>query len=146
ADGIGPIRGARGKDAGERTVAIRTRVYLQSFAIGAMQPGDDDNLVSRGEKMKSLRETWLDFKPGVWRALGRLSWRVAALLEGGAKASYRTKKRLGSSARPFAIPFFSFHRGRHWRIPVTNLPHIFAMAESRRSAKAPLRYTELRWP
>src|SRR5262245_21749787 len=75
--GIRPIRRARGKDASERTVGIRSRVHLEGIAPSAIQPGDDDDLVARSEAEDGLGRPRVHLEPRVWCSLVSLLRRLS---------------------------------------------------------------------
>src|SRR5690348_1091311 len=72
AERVGTVRGARGKDAMESVPGIRARINLEHVAAGAVQPGDNDDLVAGTEAVEGVGGEGADFKPGVGRALRAL--------------------------------------------------------------------------
>src|SRR5919106_1272765 len=73
------MRGARGKDSGERVLEVAARVHFEHVAVRTMEPGDDDELVSRGD-------------PGVRRSFRALPRRLAWRSQGGADVADRVKR------------------------------------------------------
>src|SRR5262249_33897330 len=73
---IGAVRGAGGEDAGKRSVRIAARMHLGHVAIGAVQPGDHDDVVAGRNPQEGARNVRVDFQPGVRRAFGALSRRL----------------------------------------------------------------------
>src|SRR5215467_13467119 len=67
-----------------------------------MQPGDENDLIPRGETMKPLRYERIHFKPRVRSALPRLPRRVAAFLK--RRSDYADRTELSTTSAPNAIP------------------------------------------
>src|SRR5919106_1680681 len=86
------MRGARGKDSGERVLEVAARVHFEHVAVRTMEPGDDDELVSRGDPGEPSREGWIDVEPGVRRSFRALPRRLAWRSQGGADVADRVKR------------------------------------------------------
>ena len=74
---IRPVGRPRGEDSGERIAGVRSRVDLKHVTLALMEPGDDDDLVARGQKVQSVGRPGMHFEPCIGCAFRSLLRRVA---------------------------------------------------------------------
>ena len=70
------VRGARREHSGERDLGVAARVHFEHVAIRSMKPGDDDDLVPRGDPEQALHESRAHLEPRVRRSLQPLPRRL----------------------------------------------------------------------
>ena len=84
ADGVWAVGRAGGEDAGERGVRDAAGVDLQRLAVGLMEPGEEDELVSEVETEESVVILGIEFEPGFGGVLVALTGGGVAVGESGA--------------------------------------------------------------
>src|ERR1700756_746262 len=80
-DRIRTVRRARCKHAGQWALWVRTRMNLQHVTAGAVQPSQQDQLVSARNPIESLCDRVIYFEPGVRSSFRALLRRLSPRLD-----------------------------------------------------------------
>ena len=99
ADGVRSIRRAGGEDAGDWPGRVAPGVDLEHEAIGLVEPGEDDDLVSGSQPGGRWKDIRLERDPRVRGALAALHRRQRAIAERGDDVPDRPELEVGGAHR-----------------------------------------------
>src|SRR5687768_16987259 len=108
ADRIRAVLRPGAEDAAHRRAPVVARMHAQRRAVGAIEPGEDKDLVACPQVARRLLKGRIEDEPGLGRALVSLLRRVLAVDEWRADAPYRCD-RDHAKGRPWCV---SADRGR----------------------------------
>jgi hypothetical protein len=102
---VGPVWRPRGKHAGQSPLRIGPGMNLENVTVRAMEPSQDDDLVTRRQTIQRLRHSGTNINPGVRSALRTLLRCLAPFLKNGADHTDRFQpKAIVSSGLPSPLP------------------------------------------
>ena len=114
---IWPVRGSRRKYSCQFSLRVRPRMDFQNVPPPVVQPGHNEEFVSRGNSFETARREGIRFKPSVRRSFRTLLRRFFAILDRRSNDRDRTQLQPCASHRRFLPSASSFAPACHGSLP-----------------------------
>ena len=114
---IWPVRGSRCKYSCQFSLRVRPRMDFQNVPPPVVQPGHNEEFVSRGNSFETARRKGIRFQPSVRRSFRTLLRRFFAVLDRRSNDRDRTQLQTCASHRRFLASASSFAPACHGSLP-----------------------------